>query len=117
MTIAGLIPFTSKPTKEGFRPGISPGMVFDATLCVGEENCEVQVSGSYTENISWSRSVAWTPFIDFRLATKLQFRLALPVQSWVLAESPANADPNTLGDTVIRVLPTASVTVATWGVK
>lgn len=120
--IAGLVRI-GKPRDDGYLPGIGIGASYDQTYCQNRRNQKTNVRTRcltsvpfYPDGTDISMRVAVKPsvFVDLRMSTKLQVRVALPVTAIKLYDLVEDAEPSSW---IIHFLPTVSASVATWGVR
>jgi hypothetical protein len=95
---------------DGFQPGIAVGGYARWSRCLASAGCGESLP-EYSDPLPTARVQTYGAFVDVRVSTKLQLRLAVPVDRYRLTRAPS--PDGTLE--VRRVVPTLSVTVASWG--
>lgn len=117
-TLASFVPF-GDATDQGFRPGFAFGVGATYSLCTGTDDtmgnaatCQEKFDG-YPSAARISDAVQVTPFFDIRIDTKLQLRIAVVVDAFVV-DQPVPMTAAGPGDVIVRVVPTLSATTSQW---
>lgn len=117
LQFARLIPFAG-PDSTGFRPGLVLGFTVGATVCLSrtEVPCQDMIAGTaLMPTPSFSDFQFVTPFIDLRINAKLQFRVAVALERYIIADDPMmEGDSAFVGDEILRASPSVSLTVSQW---
>lgn len=94
--------------ENGFRSGIALGVASRWSACQESGGCKEKVLG-YKDSIAAEDVVAAITFLDVRLSSTVQFRLAIPLTYYRLSDDRTDGE-----ERIITIVPTLATSVSKW---